>query len=88
MTCTCKSLHYKCPNKKNKVIGHYCILDLQKSEKVEMRKLRYGDKFSFETTPYAINTVIGILDDRVQYKRHDDWKQSGFNLDRVVNRIL
>lgn len=88
MSCICKNMHYNCPNKRDKVIGTYCILELPKSEKTSIGSMRYGDKFSFDKTPYLINTVIGIMDDRVQYKRHDDWKQSEFNLDRIVNRIL
>lgn len=82
--CTCPNLHYKCENNK----GKYCFLDLPKSEQVTMRKLRYGDKFYFTEVPYQLNTVIGIMDDRVQYKRHDDWKQSEFNLDRIVNKLV
>lgn len=88
MTCTCKQPSKSCHNAKQKAIGYYCKLDVAPTEPTEIGKLRYGQKFSFTQTPYAINTVIGTMDDRVQYKREDDWKQSEFDLKRIVNLVL
>ena len=83
MFCNC-SIKYKCENNK----GKYCLLDLPKSEQIPMSKLRYGQKFFFDKTPYQINTVVGIIEDRVIYQRPDTWKLTEFNLNRIVNLVL
>lgn len=81
--CDC-SFKYLCENWK----GKYCLKEIPLSEKIQMSKLIYGQKFFFDKTPYQINIVVGIMEDRLTYQRPDTWKITEFNLDRIVNLVV
>lgn len=87
MKCTCKTPNIGCKNAKPKIMGHYCSLDVETAEQVEIGSLRHGQRFSFIETPWRVHKAIERIPAGMQYLRCDDVKQTEENLKRIVNRL-
>lgn len=87
VACTCSTLNPSCSNARPRIIGYYCHAELAPTRSEKLGKLRHGQKFSFEQTPWLINTVFANYGDCVVYQREDGWKISTEDFDRVVNVV-
>lgn len=87
MTCTCSTPNPSCSNARPKVSGYYCHAELVQTHPEKLGKLRHGQKFSFEQTPWRIHTIFANYGDHIVYQREDGWLLSIEDLDRVVNLV-
>lgn len=85
----CQCSYPSCANSAEKVNGErYCVLDLPKTEQIQICKLRSGDKFSFVELPYLVHTFAGNFGEYVQYRKECGWMQQENNLKRIVNKVI